>query len=67
MAELEFRNTLADGNKDPLAYFGLGLALVLSGEGRKSLQWFKSFLQHAGPEHQDYVAQAKLIVDKLSE
>jgi WD40 repeat protein/tetratricopeptide (TPR) repeat protein len=67
MATLEFRNTLADGNKDPLAHFGLGLALVLSGEEHQSLQWFKNFLQHAGSEHQDYVAQAKLIVDKLSE
>jgi WD40 repeat protein/tetratricopeptide (TPR) repeat protein len=67
MAKLEFRNTLADGNKDPLAYFGLGLALLLSGEERQSLQWFKNFMQHAGSEHLDYVAQAKLIVDKLSE
>lgn len=67
VAELEFRNTLADGNKDPLAYFGLGLALVLSGKADQSVQFFKSFLQHAGPEHRDYVAQAKLILDKLGE
>lgn len=64
-AEVEFRTTLAHGNKDPLAYFGLGLSLVLSGKADQSVQWFKDFLRNAGPEHQEYVSQAKLIVEKL--
>ena len=64
-AEGEFRTMLASGSRDPLASFGLGLALVLSGKADQSVQWFQSFLQLAGPEHQDYVAQAQSIVDQL--
>ncbi len=67
MAELEFRNTVADGNQDPLACFGLGLALVMTGKADQSLQWFKSFLSQAKPEHQSYVAQTKLIMNKLGD
>jgi WD40 repeat protein len=65
MAEFEFRNSVSDGNQDPLVCFGLGLSLVLTGKADQSLQWFKKFLQHAKPEHQQYIAQAKLMVDKL--
>ncbi len=61
----EFDAMLARGSEDPLAYFGFGLALVLTGNEEQSIQWFQGFLQRAGPEHQDYAGQTKTILKHL--
>ena len=48
------------------AFFGLGLALALSGNGEEAIYWLKRYIRNAKGEDQAYVPQAKQVIEKFS-
>ena len=64
-AEAEFQAMLKRGVEDPMAVYGLGLALIGLQQFQQACSYFKRFVQIAKKEHQSFIPRAKEIIGKI--
>ncbi|MBE0584952.1 MAG: tetratricopeptide repeat protein, partial [Desulfofustis sp.] len=64
-AEVEFREMIERDSNQPIVYYGLGLALALSGKEQEACQWLQHFLQIAQNEQSIIISSAEQIIEKL--
>jgi tetratricopeptide (TPR) repeat protein len=64
-AKAELQAMIKRGVEDPMAVYGLGLALIGLKQFQEACPYFKRFLQIARQEHQSFISSAKDIIGKI--
>ena len=64
-AEAEFQVMLKRGAEDPMAVYGMGLALIGLQKFQQACPYFKRFVQIAREEHRGFIPRAQEIIGKI--